>query len=411
MTRESNEGFDILLTLTKGVDVMKNKALIAILFAAIVFASCTPVATATPSIAPPAPTLIVVSTAKIAILPSQTPFTQSGRLIEPYQDVRFKNISNINENLGEPLIETLWFNESTTWSKQDELIAQNILRLGKNPGMGVRDLHAEGITGKGVMVAIIDQNMVLDHPEFQGKIVKYYDVGTDQPSYAGSMHGPAVTSILVGKNIGTAPNANVYYVAAPSWTGDAQYYADALNWIIDENEKLPAGGKIRVVSVSAAPSGTGSPFTKNNDTWDTAYKRATEAGILVLDCTHENGITAPCYYDLNDPNNVAKCIPGWPGVENYQPTKNRIYIPTSLRTSAEEYTKGSFSYQYTGQGGLSWSVPYLTGVLAMGWQINPELTSSQLLDMLFASAYVANGNTKIINPKSFIDMVKLTVNK
>jgi hypothetical protein len=37
-----------------------------------------------------------------------------------------------------------------------------------NPGLGVRELHEEGITGKGVTVAIIDQNMILDHPEFQG---------------------------------------------------------------------------------------------------------------------------------------------------------------------------------------------------------------------------------------------------
>lgn len=351
---------------------MKNKILILSLLVAIMLTSCTP--------------------------------------IETYEDVRDKDL-RIYGNLGEPLITTLWFNESTTWSRRDNQLAAEILELGKNPGLGIRELHGEGITGKGINVAIIDQNIVLDHPEFRGKIVEYYDVGTNTSPSEGSMHGPAVTSLLVGENIGTAPDANIYYAAAPSWTGDAQYYADALRWIISENEKLPDGEKIRVVSVSASPSGEGSPFTKNNDAWDFAYQEAMEAGILVLDSTKQHKVTAPCYLDLHDPDNVTKCVPGWPGVEDYEPDENLIHVPTPRRTSAEEYEKGQYSYQYTGKGGLSWSMPYLAGVLAMGWQINPDLTSEELLDMLFASAYVTEGNAKVIDPQAFIEMIKLSQNE
>lgn len=344
----------------------------------------------------PPPTLAQVPT---IIIPDGVP-------IEPYQDVRGLNFSAYNVDLDRSLIETLWFNGTTKWPGQSGDVAQDILELGKNPGLGIRAIHAQGITGEGVNVAIIDQNMVVDHPEFQGKIVEYFDVGTDMPSTLGSMHGPAVTSLLVGENIGTAPDANVYYVAAPSWKADAQYFADALNWIIDENEKLPDDQKIRVVSVSAAPSGPGSPFTVNNAAWDIAYERAIEAGILVLDCTEDHGIAAPCHYDLDDPENVAKCIPGWPGIET-QPMPDRIYIPTSLRTSAEEYDQGNYSYQYTGRGGLSWAIPYLSGVLALGWQVRPDLTGEQLLEILYGSAYVTDGGLKIINPGAFIDMVRL----
>jgi serine protease AprX len=398
---------------------MKNKMFITSLLAGIVLASCTPTATIVPAVFVPTPTLtaiptIIVPTPTHTAIPTPTiPISQStitvktknGTIIEPYQDVRFQDVTALDGNLGESMIETLWFNESTKWSEQDQRTAENILKLAMNPGLGIRDLHAEGITGKRVNVAIIDQNMVLDHPEFQGKIVKYYDVGTNAPSNEGSMHGPAVTSLLVGENIGTAPGANVYYVAAPSWTADAQYYADALNWIVNENEKLPEGDKIRVVSVSAAPSGRGSPFTRNNAAWDAAYQRATEAGILVLDCTINHGITAPCHYDLYDPDNIAKCTPGFPGEENH-PMPDRIYIPTSMRTTAEEYQQGVFSYQYTGLGGLSWSVPYLAGVLALGWQVRPDLTGTQLLDILYRSAYITDGGLKIINPGAFIDMVR-----
>lgn len=222
---------------------------------------------------------------------------------------------------------------------------------------------------------------------------------------------PLRCALLVGENIGTAPDANVYYAAAPSWKADAQYYADALNWIIAENEKLPVGGKIRVVSVSAAPSGEGSPFIKNHDAWDAAYQRAKGAGILVIDAIVEHRITAPCYLDLHDPDNIEKCIPGWPEDEKYRLKGEYIHVPAARRTTAEEYDQGRFSNQYDGQGGYSWSMPYLAGVLAMGWQINPDLTAEELLELLFSSAYVTEGNAKVISPPAFIEMVKLSSNK
>ena len=201
----------------------------------------------------------------------------------------------------------------------------------------------------------------------------------------------------------------VYFAAVPSWFLDAQYYADALDWIIAENEKLSKENKIRVVSVSAIPSGIDTEYTKNSDAWDAAFKRATEAGILVLDCTYEQGFTVPCTQDLNDPDNVSKCIPNWGGPTDFP--HPRVNIPTRRTTAEERDSEPTFSYQYTGIGGISWTVPYLSGVLAMGWQINPELTGSELMDMVYASAYVADNNQKIINPKAFIEMVRLTVKK
>ncbi len=68
------------------------------------------------------------------------------------------------------------------------------------------------------------------------------------------MHGPAVASLLAGKTIGVAPDAaNIYYAAWPSWLMDSRYAADALDWVLEQNEALPEGEKIPIVSVSAAP--------------------------------------------------------------------------------------------------------------------------------------------------------------
>ena len=46
---------------------------------------------------------------------------------------------------------------------------------GKNPGLGIRALHGQGITGEGVSVAIIDEAIFLEPPEFSDRIVDYYE--------------------------------------------------------------------------------------------------------------------------------------------------------------------------------------------------------------------------------------------
>lgn len=325
--------------------------------------------------------------------------------VEEFDDVRWKDLSSLDLSSKPNLIPTLRFNEKTIWPDTEKLPAgydpNKILTNAMNPGLGVRKLHQQGIKGKGINVAIIDQPLYLDHPEFAGKIVAYHDTGCGTKS---SMHGPAVASLLIGTNCGTAPDANVYYAAAPSWTKDTAYQAQALDWIIEQNENLPASEKIRVVSVSAAPSGPGSPFEKNQQMWDRACRRAEATGILVLDCTTHHGFIGKCWYNARVPESVSRCTPGDPKSEYH--STNRLLVPSAPRTTAEEYDKGDCSYQYCGTGGLSWSIPYCAGVLTMGWQIRPELKPEQMRQLLFESAFVKRNGAKIINPQKFIDLVK-----
>jgi serine protease AprX len=324
--------------------------------------------------------------------------------VSPFQDIRWKDLRKVGTKLDPSIIKTLTFNEKTIWPKENESYVTHLLSAGKNPGLEIRNLHKQGITGKGVMVAIIDQNICLDHPEFKGKIKEYHDVGCNQPSNRSSMHGPAVASLLVGDSIGTAPGAKLYFAAAPSWTRDAKYQAEALNWIIDKNSTLPEGEKIRAVSVSGAPSGQGSPFTKNNALWDSAYSRAVKADLIVIDCTSNNGITYPCYIDIENPESISRISIGYPGT-NSKADPRRICVPTSLRTVAEEYFKGEYSYQFTGRGGLSWAEPYLVGVLALGWQLRPDISGQEMIRLLHSSAYIKENGVKIIQPKGFVDSV------
>ena len=98
--------------------------------------------------------------------------------------------------------------ESNVLFEGSEELEEQLLEEGKDPGLGVRELHEQGITGEGVNVAIIDQNLLLDHPEYADRVAAYYDSGCGE-EISGSMHGPAVLSLLAGETIGVAPGATV----------------------------------------------------------------------------------------------------------------------------------------------------------------------------------------------------------
>ncbi|MFA5252775.1 MAG: hypothetical protein WC454_09360, partial [Phycisphaerae bacterium] len=51
-------------------------------------------------------------------------------------------------------------------------------------------------------------------------------------------------------------------------------------------------------------------------------------------------------------------------------------------------------------------IPYCAGVLALGWQLRPEIPPEQMREFLFKSAYVKKDGSKIINPERFIQLVK-----
>ena len=207
-----------------------------------------------------------------------------------------------------------------------------------------------------------------------------------------------------------APDAHIYYAAWPSWLKDSRYAADALDWVLEQNEALPEGEKIRVVSVSAAP-GSADMF-QNTDLWNAAAARAEEAGVLVL--TAEGAGTKPDrlmpYPAVLDPNardDPAACRVGFPGEDGSSVfAKNALALPCSYRTTAEEYTAGQFGYTHYGQGGLSWGIPYCAGVMALGWQVDPTLTGDEIMRYLLSTAATGTDGNSIIDPVHFVETLE-----
>ena len=295
------------------------------------------------------------------------------------------------------------FDTRTEWPSKDKLPKEfnphEIIEIGKDPGLGVRDLHSQGITGQGINVAIIDQPLLLEHKEYKDKLAKYTAIGCEDVEP--QMHGPAVASILVGKDCGVAPGASLYYWAEPSWKGDYKYRTTALNQIIEYNKNKPLKKKIRVVSVSKG-------FSTDEDNlsmWKEKIKEAEENGIIIVHCSDEgderfSGIGCKLYEDRDNPKNYDLCY--FANNKSFRKPINSKYVPIDNRTTAD-YT-GENDYAFWADGGLSWGAPYLAGVIALGFQVNPNLEEKEIYQYLRETGTPFNGGF-IVNPKAFIKKV------
>ena len=120
-----------------------------------------------------------------------------------------------------------------------------------------------------------------------------------------------------------------------------------MHWIgvLEQNETLPEGEKIRVVSVSAAPGST--DMFQNTDLWNAAAARAEEAGVLVL--TVEGAATKPDrlmpYPAVLDPNardDPAACRVGFPGEDGSSVfAKNALALPALTAQQPRNTPPGS----------------------------------------------------------------------
>ena len=81
-----------------------------------------------------------------------------------------------------------------------------------------------------------------------------------------------------------------------------------------------------------------------------------------------------------------------------------MLVPGGTRTVAS--CRGSDVYRAEVNGGLSWSAPYLAGLAALGYQVNPDLTPDEIVRYWKESATPAAFGGKIINPRGFIALAR-----
>ncbi len=293
------------------------------------------------------------------------------------------------------------FDTLTRWPAADRLPPgfdpARRIEHGRNPGLGVRTLHAAGLDGRGVGLAIIDQPLLLGHREYADRVVRYDASG--MLGIPPQMHGPPVTSIAVGATLGVAPRAELSYFAVPMWTPDNRPMVAALERILELNRTLPEGQKPRVVSVSTGMF----PSYAHHDAWKQMRDRAEAQGVLVVTCDSEpmlyGALTRLPGGDPDDPKSWAAA--GWA-------RKGEVLRVPTTRTIASY--RGPDVYTFDFEGGLSWAAPYLAGLGAIAFQIDRRITPARIRALLVSTATKTDAGA-VVDPGAFVAAVKRGVPK
>ncbi len=332
-------------------------------------------------------------------------------------DLRSRDVSGLD--LKGKLNDLLFadFDSKTKWPDElpDGFNTTTIMEMGKNPGLGVRDLHKKGITGKGVGLAIIDQGLLVGHVEYKDQLKMYEEIHCVDEQAA--MHGPAVASIAVGKTVGVAPQADLYYIAEThglfsgqgNFDYDLSWLAKSIDRIVEVNRTLPKDKKIRVISISLGIGGGLNGYEKALKSIEEAKKEGIYTVYVdsnpylglgrdpLKSADNINSFTLGLFLKKNQSNSKNSFFPPY--------KNNKLIIPMDSRCTASP--TGASDYVFYRTGGMSWTVPYVAGLYALACQVNPDITPEVFWEQALNTGDVNKQNLgKIVNPAKLLESIK-----
>ncbi|GAB3799457.1 S8 family peptidase [Virgibacillus kimchii] len=277
------------------------------------------------------------------------------------------------------------------------------------PSINSHQLQENGLTGKGVTIAVIDTG-VQPHADLEGRITAFKDmVGNQEEPYDDNGHGTHCAGDAAGDGAdsdgqyqGPAPEANIVGVKVLNKMGAGSLSAiiDGVQWCIENQSAYD----IDVLSLSLGSHPTG---PVEDDPAVKAVESAWDAGMVVCVAAGNSGpdsqtiaspgnspkvITVGAVDDNNTPDrsddSVADFSSRGPTMEGY--TKPDILTPgvevVSLRAPGSFLDKNNKSARvdsgYISLSGTSMATPLCAGAAAQLLQSNPDLTPDEVKQRL-----------------------------
>lgn len=128
--------------------------------------------------------------------------------------------------------------------------------------------------GHGVKIAVLDSELDLSHVEFEGRDIEYEEF---IPSTNINYHGTAVSSLIVGNNIGVAPESKLYHMKMLS-----NIFGSGVSWDRAFDKAMSLG--VDIICMSIGTKSSLSPSMKQS------LQKAKEKGITVLAPSGNEGL-------------------------------------------------------------------------------------------------------------------------
>lgn len=236
--------------------------------------------------------------------------------------------------------------------------------------MGIVKYHAEGITGKGVKVAILDSGLN-NHPELRTEYIMegYNSVDHNNKPLDDFGHGTLVTGVIAANHndkgiIGVAPDVELYPVKVLNQygVGEIEDVVSGIQWCIEND--------IDIINMSFA-------VPKDHKILKDAIQIAFNAGIIIV----ASG--------KNSSGGIVGYPASYEGVISVTAIDQNLKIADTSPQGKIDYsapgvdivtTTHDGKYQYF--SGNSIATPFITGIIALLMQSNNETNSQNIHSVL-----------------------------
>jgi filamentous hemagglutinin family protein len=245
------------------------------------------------------------------------------------------------------------------------------------PKLRLPDVHLLA-TGKGVLVAVVDSTIDVDHPDLSGVIAQRYDaVGAELAPHA---HGTGMAGAIASHKrlLGIAPNARLlaiqaFGVSSAGTQGTSLAIVKGLNWAVEQGAK--------VINMSFA--GPKDPILEQ------AIKALREKGVILIAAAGNAGPKSPPLFPGADPNVIAVSATDADDAV-YKNANRGKYVAIAAPGVDILVPAPDGGYQLT--TGTSVAAAHVSGVAALLLERNPNLKPDELKRLLTSTATKLKGS-------------------
>lgn len=335
--------------------------------------------------------------------------------------ISFEHLDVSSYDLSKLDILKVRYAEDTKWPEDKAKLPvgfnpKEFLESRKNPGLGIREVHKQGIRGQGRAIAMIDSFRLFDHLEYHHALKGYEEIHIDENNYGGGANC-AMVSAVVGKNCGVAPMADIYYYAVDNANRTQLYYAEAIKKVCLLHKKLKQEGK-NGVDVIAVLRGLTNPLFKDEEGFRETIAAVNEAEQLGIWCYiggarfKENGmwreerVHCPLNGDVDNPEDyvlnrysVLHKIPR----EEIQLFRNSLCFPSGGNTHALDVKMNEYVFDYAAGGFVQ---TYAAGLYLLAKSVKPNLTPAEFWRLGIETGDFREGIGTIVNPQRLVGALK-----
>ena len=288
---------------------------------------------------------------------------------------------------------------------------------------GLKNLHNQGMTGKGVTVAVVDSG-IAPHPDLKDRIVTFRDFTSGRRTVKKNPldttgHGTHVAGIIAGHGseiTGIAPEADLIGLRINS----EKEAIKAIDWAIANKEKY----SIDILNLSL---GVDAPKNPAEDEFRKAAERAVRAGLIVVAAAGNECHGGSCRSTISSPGISPDVITvgalddrgtGKQSDDVVYATSSRgkenggkpDLIAEGVNVLAPLAPKSSFAHglaksaNYVALAGSSQAAPMVSGTIALMLEANPDLSQRDVKQILKRTADTIPGFDKAAQGAGRLDV-------